>query len=449
MMNEKWEVSMTRFLVLGAGLVSQPLVEYLARRKDNEITLASHILSEAEHIAKNYNNVTPIHSDVMNDAQLNALINAADIVISFVPPPLHPRVAEACINAKVHMVNASYQSPELSALDPRAKEAGICVLSEIGLDPGIDHLSAMQIIDNAHAKNEQIETFISWCGGLPAPANNDNPLGYKFSWNPKGAILVLLNTATYLSENKTTIIDGRDLMDWAKPIEISNLGLECYPNRNSLTYRDVYAIGEAKNILRGTLRYRGFCQILQLAKTLGLMNIVEDGTPETMKWKDYISLLNPKLILNANTTQAWNGLEWLGCFSDHMIVPHAAPIDVFCELLLEKLSYLDGEQDMVVLLHKFVIKKPTGEKYFISSLLKETGAKNGHSAMARTVGYPAAIAAQMIADGHILRTGMIRPVTKDIYEPMLAALQKEGISFTETITNAAEASEKSFISEIL
>ncbi|MBL4871493.1 MAG: saccharopine dehydrogenase NADP-binding domain-containing protein [Robiginitomaculum sp.] len=440
---------MTRFLVLGAGLVAQPLVEYLARRKSNEITLASHILSEAEHISKDYENVTPVHSDVMNDTQLNTLISAADIVISFVPPPLHPRVAKACIDAKVHMVNASYQSPELSALDTRAKAANICILSEIGLDPGIDHLSAMQIIDNAHAKNEQIESFISWCGGLPAPENNDNPLGYKFSWNPKGAILVLLNTATYLCESKTTTIDGHDLMNWAKPIEISNLNLECYPNRNSLTYQDVYGIGEAKNILRGTLRYQGFCQILQRAKTLGLMDITKGAIPKIMKWKDYIAHLNPMLTLNTKTNQAWHGLEWLGCFSDQMIVPYAAPIDVFCELLLEKLPYLTGEQDMVILLHKFVIKKPDGEKYFISSLLKETGAKSGYSAMARTVGYPAAIAAQMIADGRILRTGMIRPVTKDIYEPMLAALRKEGIIFTETITNAEETSEQNFISEIL
>ncbi len=439
---------MAKFLVLGAGLVSEPLVEYLARRADNEITVASHILPEAQAIADQYENVMPVHLDVMDAAALGNLITGRDVVISFVPPPLHPVVAKACIKAKVHMVNASYQSPELTALDADAKAAGVCILSEIGLDPGIDHLSAMKIIDDVHERGEVVETFISWCGGLPAPQHNDNPLGYKFSWQPKGAILVLLNTATYLRGSHETIIDGKDLMNWAKPIDIAGLDLECYPNRNSVMYQSIYGIGEAENILRGTLRYQGFCQTLQLAKILGLMNTGMGGLPGAMNWQDYIVWLNPDADLESlknRTGEAWQGLEWLGCFSAAKINPKPVPIDVFCDLLLEKLSYADDEQDMIILLHKFVIKKPDGEKYCISSLLKAEGEVGGHSAMARTVGYPAAIAAQMIADGDIVKTGMVRPVTKDIYEPMLAALSGEKISFEE---NISRGNEPNFIAEI-
>ena len=440
---------MAQFLVLGAGLVARPLAAYLARRNENHITIASHILSEAQSIAAEHENAVPILADVTDEAALGALIGGMDVVISFVPPPMHPLVAKACIKAKVHMVNASYQSPELTALDDATKAAGICILSEIGLDPGIDHLGAMKIIDAVHERGEQVETFISWCGGLPAPQHNDNPLGYKFSWQPKGAILVLLNTAAYLRSGHETVIDGKNLMNWAKPIGIAGLDLECYPNRNSVMYQSIYGIEEADNILRGTLRYQGFCQILQLAKILGLMNTAMSAVPGDMSWRDYIVWLNPDADLEGlkkRTGASWQGLEWLGCFSEQKIAPKPVPIDVFCHLFLEKLSYADHEQDMIVLLHKFVIKKPNGDKYSLSSLLKLEGEIGGHSAMARTVGFPAAIAAQMIADGKIDKTGMIRPVSKDIYVPMLKALKREGIAFKNTRT----AGEKQgFTSELI
>jgi len=440
---------MSDFLILGAGLVAGPVVECLSRRPENKIVLASHILSEAEALADGHKNIRPVFLDVHNEAALDKLIASADLVISLVPPPLHPLVARACLRGHSHFVSASYQTPEMLALSAQAKAAGICILNEIGLDPGIDHLSAMKIIDGVHGRGEQVDSFISWCGGLPAPAHNDNPLGYKFSWQPKGAILVLLNTATYLRAGQKTVIAGTELMDWARPIKISGLDLECYPNRNSLNYRDVYGIGDAQNLLRGTLRYEGFCQILALAKTLGLMETNEDKLPKAMSWHDYINFLNPSLDLTPKANPAWQGLDWLGCFSDRPIVPHAVPIDVFCELMLARLSYQEDETDMIVLLHKFVIKKPDGQTYFITSLLKECGTPGGHSAMARTVGFPAAMAAQMIVDGTIKGRGTILPVSKEFYGPILAALEQENILCQEQIIEADDMSKEDFIPELI
>ncbi len=440
---------MSKFLVLGAGLVTGPVIEYLSRRSGNQIVLASHILAEANEIAEGYKNVHPVHLDVHDKAGLDGLISGADLVTSLVPPPLHPMVAQACVQARTHFVSASYQTPEMLDLSAQAKAAEICILNEIGLDPGIDHISAMQIIDDIQAKGEQVESFISWCGGLPAPAHNDNPLGYKFSWQPKGAILVLLNEAAYLQAGQKIIVAGKDLMDRAVPITIAGLELECYPNRNSVTYRDIYGIGEVQNLLRGTLRYQGFCQILALAKTLDLMNTEAGELPGPMRWADYIKFLNPDMVLREPSNAAWQGLDWLGCFSDRAITPNAVPIDAFCDLLLARLSYGCGETDMIVLLHKFVIKKPDGEKYFITSLLQDCGAPDGHSAMARMVGFPVAIAAQMIADGDIKQRGTLLPVSKDFYLPILAALKAENIVFQEQVFGPADITEQDFLSELV
>ncbi|MCF6274616.1 MAG: saccharopine dehydrogenase NADP-binding domain-containing protein [Robiginitomaculum sp.] len=442
---------MARFLVLGAGLVTAPLVEFLCRRAENEIVIANNILADAQGLATGYANASAEVIDVTDKDALTIRATNFDVVLSMVPPPFHPTVARACIEAGTHMVSASYQSPEMLALGSEAKQAGICIMNEIGLDPGIDHLSAMQIIDEAHAKGEQIEAFVSWCGGIPAPDDNDNPLGYKFSWNPKGAILVLLNQADYLKAGQGVTVAAEDLMDWARPVNIGGLDLECYPNRNSLLYKDIYGIPEVSTLIRGTLRYPGFCQIMQLAKALGLFGM-DASLTQANDWYAFIRQLNSATELenhkiNANST-AWAALEWLGVFSDERLPEGASPLDKFCVLLLEKLSYLDGEKDMIILQHKFIIKRADGTKIYKSARLKSIGAANGFSAMAATVGYPAAMAAQLIADGVIEQTGLLLPVTKNIYTPLLEMLAQENIEFIEQIWQSDEMVEREFIPEL-
>ncbi len=426
---------MAKFLVLGAGLVVAPLVEYLCRRPENTVVIANNVLSDAQDLSTPYRGARAERLDVTDVQALQSRASGFAVVISMVPPPFHPLVARACIAAKTHMVSASYQSGDMLTLSEQAQAAGITILNEIGLDPGIDHLAAMQIIDAAHAKGEQIEAFVSWCGGIPAPDDNDNPLGYKFSWNPKGAILVLLNAAKYMQANATRTIAPEDLMSWARPVRIGGLDLECYPNRNSLVYKEVYNIPEVKTLIRGTLRYPGFCQIMQLAKTLGLFGQENVEIASGLSWRNFMAQLNPDLdfrTLPAGLSSTpYQALDWLGVFSDAQVHPANTPLDAFCEMLLEKLSYLEGEKDMIVLQHKFIIKRHDGSKYYRSALLKSIGRPDGPSAMATTVGLPAAMAAQMIADGHITQTGMVLPVSANIYAPLLGLLKQESIEFTE------------------
>jgi len=448
---------MARFLILGAGLVTAPIVEYLCRRPENEVVIANNILADAQNMANGFTNARAVLFDVRDEDALEARAAEFDVVLSMVPPPFHLSVAQACVAAKTHMISASYQTLEMLALDAEAKAAGICIMNEIGLDPGIDHLSAMQIIDEVHANGEKIEAFVSWCGGIPAPDDNDNPpssnpMFYKFSWNPKGAILVLLNQADFLRAGQGTTIAAEDLMEWARPINIGGLDFECYPNRNSLPYKDIYGIPEISTLIRGTLRYPGFCQIMQLAKALGLFSLDDFEVTKGVTWKGYISLLNDGAEITALQETApqiaWAALDWLGIFSDETIPEGQAPMDVFCSLLLEKLSYLDGEKDMIVLQHKFIITKKDGTKYYKSSLLKLIGKPNGHSAMAATVGYPAAMAAQLIADGTVQQTGLLLPVTKNIYGPLLDLLARENIEFIEQVWQSGEMTEEQFISEL-
>ncbi|MBL4774351.1 MAG: saccharopine dehydrogenase NADP-binding domain-containing protein, partial [Alcanivoracaceae bacterium] len=283
---------MARFLVLGAGFVAEPLVEYLNRREDNHMTIAAYTLLESQTLADKFDHVKAIQVDVADRQALMDVIADFDVVVSLVPAPFHLLIAQVCIHHKVNMVTASYQTQEMSALAKQAEDAGICIMNEIGLDPGIDHLSAMQIIDDAQAKGDEIESFVSWCGGIPAPDDNDNPLGYKFSWEPRGAIMVLLNEAIYQYNNQAIKVIGTDLMQWSKPITIADLDLECYPNRNSVDYKEIYGIDSVKDILRGTLRYRGFCGIFQDIKKLGLMQTELDEITAQITWKDYVLGLN-------------------------------------------------------------------------------------------------------------------------------------------------------------
>lgn len=445
---------MPKILVLGAGFVAEPLVEYLHRSEQNTIMVASHLIEEAKQLAEKFERVEPVEVDVTNyDALMSALSEMA-LVVSLVPAPFHPLIAKAAIAKKIPMVTASYVSDEMRALDSDAKKAGITILNEIGLDPGIDHLTAMQIIDQAHEQNKNIESFVSWCGGLPSPESNNNPLGYKFSWAPKGVLMALLNEAQYLKGQVNITVSSDQLMDWTKPLDISGLKLEGYPNRESSSYREVYGIEECHDLLRGTLRYRGFSEIIKAAHKLSLLNTETDGLDKSsLNWVSYLEQLNKQTLdemKGSMSEMAFDALAWLGCFSDKKIADKAAPIDVFCDLLIEKLQYENNETDMVVLQHKFVIADRSNSevKEYLTSTLKVIGDAKGYSAMSKTVGYPAAIASQLILDGTIKDVGVLVPVQKSIYQPILELLEKENVVFDEVCLDSNETSKAMFLSEL-
>lgn len=445
---------MARILILGAGYVAGPLVDVLHRRDDNHITIASQFRHEAEGLAGGRARIDVAELDVNDAEALGRLVAGHDLVVSFIPYLFHLRVAEQCLKHGKHLVTASYEQPAMKALDAEVQARGLTFLNEIGLDPGIDHLSAMRIIDEAHERGAQVESFVSWCGGLPAPDANDNPLGYKFSWAPRAVLLALLNEARFRAGGRDLTLSRDELLPWTKPIAVGDLALEGYPNRNSLNYEEIYGISGVKDLLRGTLRYRGFAAILQAAKRLGLLDVeaypaLQPGAP-TISWRQLIADGAGVPAATLETELKWeetvkSAFHWLGLFGDDAVPQAGNRLDAFCELLKARLQYRPGERDMVVLHHKFAIRNPDDSRQHQTSTLIAYGQPGGYTAMARTVGIPAALAAQLILDGVITRRGVILPVTRDVYQPLLDALSEEGIVCEEADFPGAPAD---FLSEM-
>lgn len=435
---------MANILLLGAGFVTGPLVEYL-HKKNHHITVGSQFLYEAEELVAGRDGLTPLQVDVTNNEELSQLVQASDLVVSFVPFQFHVAVAKICIEQKTSLVTASYTHEDMWKLDQAAQDAGITILNEIGVDPGIDHMTAMQVIDEAHQNKQTVEALVSWCGGIPAPEANNNPLGYKFSWSPMAVLSAVSNDAQYLRRGEKKSIAGEELLSSMREVTLtSNMELKGYANRDSLGYKEEYRIPEVKTLLRGTLRYPGFGSVIGAAKKLGLLSGQPfEKSPKT--WSQLMSTLSGKqeLMLADELTddhQINQSFEWLGCFSSET-VNGDSPIQAFCDLLCEKLKYEENEQDMIVMQHRLVLVDELGNKTFHRSTMVEKGDVGGFSAMAKTVGYPAAIAADMIVSGQINRVGVCIPVTKDIYDPVLKELEKLDIKMEEEIiTDQAEDS---------
>jgi saccharopine dehydrogenase-like NADP-dependent oxidoreductase len=352
-----------------------------------------------------------------------------------VPPAFHTVVAKHCIENKTPMVTTSYVSPEMKALDGAAKEAGIPVLNEIGVDPGIDHMSAMRIIDDVRGRGGEIVAFKSYCGGLPAPEDNDNPFGYKFSWAPRGVLLASRNGARYLLDERTVEVQPERLFRDMHVLQVEDFGdFESYPNRDSIDYLDVYGLHGIKTLFRGTLRNMGWCDTLYNFRKIGLLELEEVD----VKGKSYAEFTRSflgagagedlriaaagKMGVPPDALPAWN-LQWLGMFSDRKFeVDKISPLDALGNLMFERLAFASGERDMIVLYHDFRAEFPDGSRERITSRLIDFGIKNGDSSMSRTVSLPAAIGAHMILEGKITATGVLVPVTPDIYNPVLDEL---------------------------
>ncbi|CAI8015134.1 Alpha-aminoadipic semialdehyde synthase, mitochondrial, partial [Geodia barretti] len=409
--------SLRRVLLLGSGYTSAPLVEWLTRDGTVSVTVASNIPEQADRVAAPFKNTSTAEVDVTSDASLSSLIPGHNLVISYVPFTLHPLVARQCIAHKVDLVTASYVSPELQELDGPAKEVGVTLLNEIGLDPGIDHMLAMQCIDEVHDKGGKVLSFDLLCGGLPAPECADNPLKYKFSWSPKGVLLGTMHPATYLKDGKLVEVPrGGDILSTAQDVSLfPDLPLEFFPNRDSVKYREVYQIPEASTIVRSTLRYRGFCGIAQGLLRLGLLGdahvqrLQPDSAP--LRWRDLLAILisqsdvrTPDLRSSVLETvggdqNVLTAIEGLGLLTDAPAPLRGTPIDTLCAHLQERLQYQPGERDAIFMRETFTIQWPnrTKEQRWID--LVEYGNPDGYTAMARCVGLPTAIAARLILDG--------------------------------------------------
>jgi saccharopine dehydrogenase (NADP+, L-glutamate forming)/spermidine synthase len=431
-----------KILVLGAGLVSGPLVHYLLDQDEFEVTVASRTVEKAQALVGDAANGIAKRVDVSDEESLENLIAQADLSISLLPYVYHPLVAKLCVKHKKQMVTASYVKDEMRALDEDAKRAGVILLNEIGVDPGIDHMSAMKVIDHIRNNGGELVSFSSYCGGLPAPDANDNPFGYKFSWSPRGVVLAGKNPARFLKDGEIVDIPGEELFANHWPVEIEGFGtLEGYPNRDSLPYIDTYGIQGVKTMFRGTLRYPGWCETLKKISELGLLDETERDDLEGLS----LAQVTAKLIGSSGDLKAdvaahlqidagsfvISNLEWLGLFSDDPIPAGAkSPLDVLAGRMLEKMQYAPGERDMLVMQHEFVAKYPDRTEKTTSTMI-DYGIPNGDTSMSRTVGLPAAIATRLILEGKIALTGVQVPVMREIYEPVLAELESMGIKFTE------------------
>lgn len=435
---------MKKVLILGAGLVAKPLVRYLLDQPDFEVEVASRTVSKAVKLIDNHPQGTASELNLKNEEGLKEKVSRSDLVISMVPYSFHPKVAQYCIEFKKNMVTTSYVSEIMKNLDAEAKKAGILILNEVGLDPGIDHMEAMRIIHEIEGKGGEILSFISFCGGLPSPEANTNPFGYKFSWSPIGVLLAGKNSAQYLKDSKEIFISPEDLFENYSIINIEELGdFEGYPNRNSLPYIELYGIHSTKTMLRGTLRNIGWCSTMKKIVELGLLD-EEEKDWSGMTYRDFLRKLMNEPVekdLKKALSECLNidensdiimRLEWLGLLSEAPLpLEQGSALDVLAAKMLEKLQYEEGERDMIILQHEFIASYPGDKKEKVTSALIDFGIPHGDTSMARTVGLPAAISTKLILEEKITLTGVNIPVIPEIYRPILQELKELGISFKE------------------
>jgi len=434
---------MKKVLILGAGLVARPLVRYLLDQPDFRVEVASRTVSKAEKLIEGHPRGVAKELNLKSEEALKNEVAGADLVISMVPYAFHPKVAELCIAHKKNMVTTSYVSDAMKKLDGEARKAGIIILNELGLDPGIDHMEAMRVIHEIHEKGGKLLGFISFCGGLPAAEANTNPFGYKFSWSPTGVLLAGKNSAQYLQDGKEVFIPSEKLFESYSLRTIEGLGIfEGYPNRNSLPYISLYGVPETKTMLRGTLRYLGWCETIRTLVRLNVFDQEEkDWTGLTFadflrkqmgsRAKDVKKAVSDRLGISPGLA-ILRRLEWLGLFSDEPLpLEKGSALDIMSARMTAKMAYLPGERDMICLQHEFFASYPkTGREKIVSTLI-DYGIPGGDSSMARTVGLPPAIGTRLILEGKIRETGVHIPVRPEIYLPILAELKNLKIAFKE------------------
>ena len=441
---------MKNILVIGAGKSAVTLINYLLNEsaKNNwTVTVADYNLDLALKASNNHSNSRSIFFDVNDVNQRNKEIISSDIVVSMLPASMHILVARDCVNFKKNLVTASYVSDEILALDTQAKENGVLLLNEIGLDPGIDHMSAMKVIDDLKSQGAEITSFKSFCGGLIHPNSDNNPWNYKFTWNPRNVILAGQGTAQYIVNDTYKYIPYHQLFKRTETLNILNAGVfEGYANRDSLSYRKSYGLEDISTMFRGTLRKKGFCRawdiFIQLGMTSDDYKMIDS---QSMKCSDFTNLFLPKNDKNSLEenfcdylsipldSEDFKKIEWLGLFSDTIIgLDNLTPAQFLQKIAESKLSLDSNDKDMVVMQHQFEYLIDDSTNVLHSSLIV-FGDNQINTAMAKTVGLPVAISVKLILSGAINSSGVKIPTSKDIYLPVLNELEDNGITFIEEL----------------
>ena len=441
---------MRKILILGAGRSASSLIHYLiqhAAAQDWRITVADKDPALADALVKEGPAVaTGTALDATQAEARSALIAQHDLVISMLPAFMHMEVVQDCLRLKKHVITPSYVPDALWAMDAQFKAAGLVVLNEMGLDPGIDHMSAMRILDRISAAGGRMEAFESYCGGLVAPESDDNPWGYKFSWNPRNVILAGQGgAAKYIRDGATKYIPYHKLFKQTVRVAVEGFGkFDGYANRDSLKYRSHYGLDKIPTLLRGTLRKAGYCQAWDAFVQLGC---TEDGFPMELApnatWADYLDAFLPHRPATStrDNLAEYLGLEqpgdvmrkldWLGLFDDRPIgVSGRSPAATLQHLLEQKWKLEADDKDMVVMWHRFRYAVE-GHHHTLHASLGVIGTDQVHTAMAKTVGLPIGMACKLVLNGEITDRGVLLPLKPSIYDPVLDELETLGIAFSE------------------
>ncbi len=439
---------MKHILVIGAGRSSSALIAYLlehATAENWQITVADMDLRLAQEKLGNADNGNAQAFDIRDDEKRRDLISKHDLVISMLPAFMHGDVARDCVELGKHMATASYVSNDMKALDAEAKKKGLLLLNECGLDPGLDHASAMKLIHHIQAQGGEVTTFKSYCGGLVAPSSNDNPWGYKFSWNPRNVVLAGQGTAQWLENGELKFIPYNRLFTQIDTIGVEGYGsFDAYANRDSISYIDTYGLKNISTMLRGTLRQQNYCKAWNVFVKLGwtddsakIYNTAKLSYTDLLKSFLPIHSGNVKADLKTFMGKEWDAdiehmMDYLELFSNKKIsINEGTAAQLLQALLEEKWQLKAGDRDMIVMQHQFEYRSTTGEKKHLQSSLVLEGKNEHMTAMAMTVGLPLAITVRRFLQGHLNLSGVQLPTVPQIYEPMLQELSQHGISFTE------------------
>lgn len=441
---------MKNLLVLGAGRSSSSLIKYLldnAAISDWNVTVGDVSLAAAAEKVGNHARGKSIRFDINETDSTTAAIQNADIVISLMPAHLHALVAVRCLEFKKHLLNASYVSDEMKSFHTEADSKGLLFLNECGLDPGIDHMSAMQLIDKIKNEGGKLISFESFTGGLIAPETDpENPWRYKFTWNPRNVVMAGQSTAKYLQGGKFKYIPYQQLFQRVTSVTVPSLGeYEGYANRDSLKYLETYALTDVQTMLRGTLRNKGFCAAWNIFVQLGCCDdTYQMEGVETMTHQSFINSFLPEKSAKSieqkiadrfqltSYGHELKNLQWSGLFTDEPVgLKQGTPAQILEHILNKKWKLSENDKDQIVMWHRFVYEKQN-KKHEIQSSLVATGTDSVFTAMAKTVGLPLGIAAKLLAQNKITAKGVIIPTTPQFYEPILKELKGQGIDFNET-----------------
>ena len=442
---------MRNILIIGAGRSASSLIQYLLNKSDDQnlqVTIGDLSIELAQRKTNGHKNATAIALDIFNETQRKSEIQKADIVISMLPAHLHIEVAKDCVLYKKNMVTASYISEGMQSLDAEVKANNLVFMNEIGLDPGIDHMSAMKIIDEIQDKGGKMILFESFCGGLVAPESDNNLWNYKFTWAPRNVVLAGQGgAAKFIQEGKYKYIPYHKLFRRTEFLEVEGYGrFEGYANRDSLKYREVYGLNDILTLYRGTIRRVGYSKAWNMFVQLGMTDdtyIIDDS--ETISYRDFINLFLPyhptdsveiktRLALGIEQDDImWDKLLELDLFNAKKIVglKNATPAQILERILNDSWTLQADDKDMIVMYHKFGYEL-NGEQFQIDSKMVCIGDDEVYTAMAKTVGLPVAIATLQILNGNIKTPGVQLPTREEVYLPILKELEEYGVVFKET-----------------